>query len=102
MVSFSANLISMSYGSICGWPSAAYSVLQSNETPLRSGPMTVAELSWMVGFLCVGGFVGNIFFGCITNHCGRKLPILSLAIPITVCCMLIGSLSKSNEFCFNF
>ncbi len=74
----------MTYGAACGWPSAAYSVLNSKETPLTSGPMTVEELSWMVSLLCVGGFAGNIFFGCITNIFGRKLPLLLIAIPMTV------------------
>lgn len=79
------NLVAMSYGTACGWPSAAYDILKFNETPLGSGPMTVDELSWMVSLLCVGGFVGNIFFGFITERWGRKIPLLSTALPMTVC-----------------
>lgn len=74
----------MSYGATCGWPSAAYSVLQSNETPLVSGRMSVEELSWMVSIMCIGGFFGNIFFGCIADRWGRKLPLLGIAMPMTV------------------
>lgn len=89
------NVIAMAYGSGCGWPSAAYSVLNSDvETPLQSGSMNVAELSWMVSLMCVGGFIGNIFFGCITNRYGRKLPLLSLAVPMTISwCLIIYATS---------
>lgn len=93
----------MSYGIACGWPSAAHGVLKSNEkTPLNSGPMTDEELSWMVSLICIGGFIGNIFFGLTTNRWGRKLPLLSLAIPMTVGFMIIGCLNILDTFspCF--
>lgn len=81
---FLGNLVTLSYGTTCGWPSAAFSILNTGETPLHSGPMSVDELSWMVSLLCVGGFVGNLFYGYITNCFGRKLPMLSLAVPMIV------------------
>lgn len=89
------NVIAIAYGSGCGWPSAAYSVLNSNaETPLQSGSMNVDELSWMVSLMCIGGFIGNIFYGCITNRYGRKLPLLSLAMPMTISwCLIIYATS---------
>lgn len=74
----------MAYGAACGWPSAVFSILNSSGTPLETGPMTIEELSWVVSLLCVGGFVGNMFFGFIADRFGRKLPILSIAVPITV------------------
>lgn len=82
----------MCHGINCGWTSAAYSVLKSTETPLISGPMTEEELSWMVSLLCIGGFFGNIFFGCLTNRWGRKFSLLSLAIPMTVRVIIINLL----------
>lgn len=90
----------MSYGTVCGWPSAAYSILNSSETPLRSGPMTVEELSWMVSIMCIGGFFGNMFFGCITGRFGRKLPLLLIAVPMTVCFIIISLLKNLFNWCF--
>ncbi|KAJ6621565.1 Facilitated trehalose transporter Tret1, partial [Pseudolycoriella hygida] len=46
--------------------------------------MSEEELSWMVSVMCIGGFIGNIFFGCTSNLWGRKLPLLSIAIPFTL------------------
>lgn len=43
----------------------------------------------MVSIMCIGGFLGNIFFGCIADRWGRKLPLMSIAIPMTVCFRII-------------
>lgn len=82
---FTVNLIAMTYGMSCGWSSAAFAVLNSTDTPLISGPLNEYQLSWVVSLLCVGGLIGNIFFGCINNRWGRKLPLLAIALPMTVC-----------------
>lgn len=67
-----------------GWTSPSLVLLQSDETPLASGKITSEEASWIASLLHVGALIGSVFFGYITNHFGRKLPLLIIAIPMIV------------------
>lgn len=80
----SVNILSLLYGIALGWPSSNVVLLLSDESPLPSGKLNIDEASWVVGLLCVGGFIGNLLFGYITDKFGRKEPLLSLALPCTV------------------
>lgn len=79
------NIINIGYGAVCGWPSPSLILLQSDDSPLRSGPITVEEASWIGAMMCVGGLTGTFLFGWITNRYGRKISLCLLAIPQFVC-----------------
>ncbi|XP_055302942.1 facilitated trehalose transporter Tret1-like [Sitodiplosis mosellana] len=83
------NLLSVGYGVTCGWASPNIILLTTNETPLPSGKITMDEASWIASLLCVGGLIGNIFFGYITNRFGRKLPLIFISIPTVISWLLI-------------
>ncbi|XP_055302945.1 facilitated trehalose transporter Tret1-like [Sitodiplosis mosellana] len=83
------NLLSIAYGVNAGWTSASVILLKSDETPLPSGKITMEEASWITSLLCVGGLIGNILFGYITNRFGRKIPLLFLAIPTVISWSLV-------------
>lgn len=72
------------YGVTCGWTSPNLLILMSDETPLPSGTINWEEASWIAALLCVGGMIGNIFFGFITSNFGRKEPLLFISIPTIV------------------
>lgn len=78
------TLLTMTFGGLCGWPSASLPELQSMQSPLLSGPMTIEQGAWVSSLICVGGFFGNFFYGWIANKFGRKIPLLSLTIPYVV------------------
>lgn len=78
------NLLMVGYGITCGWPSPSIILLKSDETPLPSGPITLDEGSWIAALLCIGGLIGNILFGFITNRWGRKWPLVMISIPVIV------------------
>ena len=61
------DLLSFSYGSSCGWPSASIPILKSDETPFESGPITTNDASWIASGICIGGFFGNLFFGWVNT-----------------------------------
>lgn len=81
MIFLKANLLIVSFGTSCGWPSFSFLILESKETPLKSGPLTTEELSWIVSIFCFGGIVGNFLFGWLVNKFGRKQMLCILAVP---------------------
>lgn len=63
---FCMNLLAFSYGCTCGWPSAALIQLTDpDNTPLVTGPLTVAEVGWIASSFAIGAFVANLFFGWV-------------------------------------
>ncbi|XP_031619245.1 facilitated trehalose transporter Tret1-like [Contarinia nasturtii] len=83
------NLLTIGYGCTCGWTSPSIILLTSDETPLVSGKITMDEASWLAFLICVGGILGNIFFGFITNRFGRKLLLILISIPTNVNWLII-------------
>lgn len=57
---FCVDLLAFSYGASCGWPSASIPILKSDLTPLKTGPISSEEASWITSGICLGGFVGNL------------------------------------------
>lgn len=78
------NLLTVTYGISCGWPAPMMSVLESDETPLPSGPLTLDETSSIASYVCFGGLIGNLLFGFSMNVFGRKISLLFMALPAIV------------------
>lgn len=76
-----ANIISLCHGLAIGWLSPNLLKLQSNESPLQSGPMTLSETSWIGSCFSIGAILGNCFFGLLSNYLGRKNTLCILALP---------------------
>ncbi|XP_063698306.1 facilitated trehalose transporter Tret1-like [Culicoides brevitarsis] len=86
----SANIVTLIYGVAVGWPSASLPLLQSAESPLPGGPLTLLECSWIGSVLCLGGASGQIFFGWLAGKFGRKPAILFSFIPGVASWLLIA------------
>lgn len=78
------NLLMVTHGICGGWMSPTIELLTSDKSPLESGKITMEEASWVASIICIGGLIGNILFGIMTNHFGRKVPLLFTAIPSIV------------------
>lgn len=76
-----ANLIMLGHGCALGWVSPTLPLLQSVDTPLESGPLTIEETSWVGAILSIGGILGNLFYGCLMERIGTKKTIATLALP---------------------
>lgn len=74
----------MGYGTVCGWPSAAFLVLQSVDSPLETGVLSLAESSWVGSVMCIGGLIGNLVFGMLANRFGRKRSLVLAGLPLIV------------------
>lgn len=47
------------------------------------------EASWIASLLAIGGLIGNMCFGYVASKFGRKLPLLSLSIPMILSWVLV-------------
>lgn len=72
------------YGSSCGWTSPSIPILESAESPLPTGPISKSDTSWIGSILCVGGIVGTIVYGWMSDKYGRKIPTCLIAVPQVV------------------
>lgn len=88
------NLLMLSFGSTIGWLSPSLPLLQSEASPLSSGPMTTEQISWTGSLLSPGAIVGNILGGYLMARFGSKMILMSLAVP-----QLVFSLQCINEPC---
>lgn len=66
-----------------GWTSPSIFLLETDETPLPSGKITVEEASWIASLLSIGCLFGNVF-GYVTNKFGRKVTLIFISIPTIV------------------
>lgn len=51
---------------------------------LASGPLTIDEASWISSIMCIGGAFATLFFGYTSEKFGRKLSLITLAIPTLI------------------
>ena len=93
-ISFPVNIIAISYGALCGWPSSALPFLQSEESPLNEGPISNEAASWIGSIICIGGLIGNFFFGWLASALGRKVGLNVSALFLLIS-LLTVPLSKS-------
>lgn len=76
-----ANIISLCHGMAIGWLSPNLPKLQSDDSPIRSGPLTLYEASWIGSCFSIGAILGNCVFGVVSNYIGRKNTLCILALP---------------------
>lgn len=67
----------------------AMQLLQSFDTPMESGPLTVEELSWAGSLNSIGALTGNLLFCFIVKIMGSKNSTLFLGIPLLVSISLL-------------
>lgn len=79
------NITSFAYGLAVGWCSYNTPILLSDDSPLESGPVTIAQMSWIASIYCLGGGIGSFIFGFIADKIGRKYAMLCCGI-----CQIIG------------
>ncbi|GAB0086952.1 hypothetical protein DMENIID0001_011830 [Sergentomyia squamirostris] len=83
------NLLSILFGFVLSWTSPAIKLLQSEQSPLKSGPITTDQVSLMTAFMYVGCCLGTIAGGLLVNKLGRRISLLILVIPYAVGFVLI-------------
>lgn len=94
-----ANMICISYGTVCGWPSASFpDLLSTVASPLSSGPLDMEQLSWVGSFMCIGSIFGNSFYSWASDRFGRKNALIQSALP---CLVSVQTNAQYSEwYCF--
>uniref|UniRef100_A0A1B0DPC5 Major facilitator superfamily (MFS) profile domain-containing protein n=1 Tax=Phlebotomus papatasi TaxID=29031 RepID=A0A1B0DPC5_PHLPP len=86
---FCANCAAVVYGITIGWASPSIPLLQSENSPLLSGPITEEDGSWINSIMCLGGLFGTFFFGWMADYFGRKWSLYLVALPKIAAYLLI-------------
>lgn len=83
------NLIAFTQGCAYGWASPAIPHLMSNNTPLRTGPLSTDQMSWIGSINAVGAVFSSLIFGYFIALLGAKRAAISIAIPYVIAYLLI-------------
>lgn len=75
------NILALSHGCAAGWLSPFIPYLKSTESHLTTGPVSSEDVSWIGSLLCIGGVIGTISFGTITEKFGKKNAMFLLVVP---------------------
>lgn len=76
-----ANLIMVGYGCAIGWVSMALPLLQSNNSPLENGSLSVGEMSWIGSIVSIGALAGNLICGFAVTIIGARHTIFMIGFP---------------------
>lgn len=79
------------FGCTVGWLSLAIPLPRSMESPLKTDPISLDELSWIGSVISFGAFVGNILFGYLVTLAGSRHCIFFIGFPqlVSTCTRLI-------------
>lgn len=83
-LSSAVNIITISHGAAIGWVSPFLPYLQSGESHLTSGSVSIEQASWIGSLLCIGGLIGAPVFGLLADRFGKKLGLQLIVIPHVV------------------
>lgn len=81
---FAANLASFSIGVMTGWTSPMQPLLMSENPPVGDIPFTKSDISWIGSINAVGGVIGTLFWGRVSDKLGRKKTGYLIAIPFII------------------
>ncbi|XP_014100018.3 facilitated trehalose transporter Tret1 [Bactrocera oleae] len=99
LAAVSVTIITFCNGIGIGWFAPMLAKLQSpTESPLDF-VATVEQGSWIGALICLGGLTGNLIFGVLAVHTGRKCCIYLLAIP-HMCFWLLVYVAPSIEYLY--
>ncbi|XP_055595994.1 facilitated trehalose transporter Tret1-like [Uranotaenia lowii] len=83
------NIINFSHGAVLGWSSPFLPLLQSDQSPLDSGPVTIEQGSWIGSILCLGALLGTLIYGTLVPILGVKKAIHCLSLPNAIFWLIV-------------
>lgn len=83
------SILTFTHGNANSWSATAIPLLQSENTPISTGPITMEEASWIGSLVCIGGLTGNFLGGILINIIGQKKVLMLIIIPHVVSIKLL-------------
>ncbi|CAD7088656.1 unnamed protein product [Hermetia illucens] len=84
LATFAVSILTFTHGNANSWSATAIPLLQSENTPISTGPITMEEASWIGSLVCIGGLTGNFLGGILINIIGQKKVLMLIIIPHVV------------------
>ncbi|KAJ9589413.1 hypothetical protein L9F63_017392 [Diploptera punctata] len=84
VAAFLANLVSITFGAVNGWPSPSLLILRNPETALGGVPITVEEESWVSSISYLSAFFFVPVYSYVNQRWGRKTAGYLTGLPFIV------------------
>ncbi|PSN52620.1 Facilitated trehalose transporter Tret1 [Blattella germanica] len=109
------SMLSFNNGLTICWAPTMLPILQSEDSPLVSGPITKEQASWLAALQCLGAFLSGPFYIFVINRFSRKtagyilaMPFLtswlfiifSRTVPLLYIARLIGGMGNGSSLVF--
>ncbi|CRL04884.1 CLUMA_CG017935, isoform A, partial [Clunio marinus] len=94
---FIVNLTAFIFGIVIGFTGPNLELFKSDNSPLPSGKITIEEESWISSLAAFGAIGFTLFYGFISEKCGRKIAILLIGIPQTTSWIIMAFASSVNH-----
>lgn len=84
------------------WVSPMYAKLYSDDPSINplGRPITREEDTWIGSIINIGSMVGGIPFGFLSSHCGRKITLLTIAVPYFISFVTLAFATDVNLYYF--
>ncbi|CAG2062833.1 unnamed protein product [Timema podura] len=94
--SFSGSILPFAQGTVVGWPSTTLPLLQSEDNPIGSTPMTEEDASWIGSLICIGAILSVPVFSYLVNNQSRKIAGYIAAMPLIPSWLLVIFANSKN------
>ncbi|KAJ6646779.1 Facilitated trehalose transporter Tret1, partial [Pseudolycoriella hygida] len=85
----SVNIATFCHGTILSWSGPAVWLMQTEDSPLESGKISLNDASWIGGGQYIGFIIGIFLFAAVLKHLGLKIAMSLLVLPNLVAWILV-------------
>nr|CAD7461952.1 unnamed protein product [Timema tahoe] len=90
------SILPFAQGTVVGWPSTTLPLLQSEDNPIGSTPMTEEDASWIGSLICIGAILSVPVFSYLVNNQSRKMAGYIAAMPLIPSWLLVIFANSKN------
>ncbi|KAJ6646777.1 Facilitated trehalose transporter Tret1, partial [Pseudolycoriella hygida] len=85
----SVNIATFCHGIICGWNAPAIWLMQTEDSPLESGKISLNDASWISGGQYIGYVIGIFLFAAVSKRFSLRTAMSLLVLPNLVAWILV-------------
>lgn len=84
-------------GTFRDWSETQYQIYLHRSQYADYNPQQYRPIAWPMSLFLFGAIIGSIFFGFITMKFGRKIPLLSVSVPLIVSKLMFHAKKDANK-----